>query len=357
MNPPQQEKSFYIKGSKAERPGSRCTIYVDGTAGGDFREGIDVELSHWFPNRTEDHYKAGTSTEICFKFLDANMDYPYDLVINNHLDIDGLLSTFVLAYPKMAIKNRNVLCNTAKIGDFWAWAEGKSLKLFQELTLFYQQLEKQNVDLQKAYEACFEVVLLIPNSSEATINEQLILEKQFLLIEQGIIERQELTPWFVVYRVPRTLSKGKLEKFLQIPNANEPISERLAFWPQVRNRWDEEKIQLIAIESENGIHYDLWYPGYVWADTRGLWRPPGLILPKKGGLLQIAWPALAKVIQELNEIEKGPCEWKVFPGLRFEGHENPRGFPIAAATLGKRNEMTESHLSLETVSRSFEKLF
>lgn len=41
-----QEKRFYIEGSSAERPDSRCSIYVDGTAGEAFREGIDVELSH-----------------------------------------------------------------------------------------------------------------------------------------------------------------------------------------------------------------------------------------------------------------------------------------------------------------------
>lgn len=114
------EKRFYITDSKVQRPLSTCTIYVDGTGGEDFREGVDIELSHWMPNRTLDQYKAGTSTEICFKFLEDKNAAPYDLVVNNHLDMDGLLSVFVLAYPSEAMRYRDILCDTSKTGDFWA---------------------------------------------------------------------------------------------------------------------------------------------------------------------------------------------------------------------------------------------
>jgi len=353
-----EEKRFYIKGSGAERPKSQCTIYVDGASGDEFREGTDVELSHWLPNRTEDRYKAGTSTEICFKFLEANKSHSYDLVVNNHLDMDGLLSVFVLVYPSVALYHREILSNAAKAGDFWAWSEGKALKIFQEVTLFYRNLEKQEVNLQKAFESCFERILMILKGSTLKADVQPILESQPSFIEQGKIQRQELASRFVMYYVPRDLSKGRMEGFLGIPEFNEPLSDRLAFWPQVRNRWDEEKIQLIAIESEKGIHYDLWYPGYVWADTHGLWRPPGLTLPLKADEShRIDWPDLSKVIEELNGIETGFCEWKLFSGLRFSGQENPRGFPIVASTLGRQNEKQESHLSLERVSRAFLKLF
>src|ERR1700722_3871325 len=143
------EKRFYITGSNDHRPPSTCTVYVDGTAGDEFREGLDVELSHWMPNRTLDQYKAGTSTEICFKFLEDKDAAPYDLVVNNHLDMDGLLSVFVLAYPLEAMRSREILCDASKTGDFWAWSEGKGLKIFQELTLLYQQLQSQNDHFQE----------------------------------------------------------------------------------------------------------------------------------------------------------------------------------------------------------------
>lgn len=115
-----QEKPFYIRRAQTEAPSAQCTLFVDGTAGTHFREERDVELSHWLPNRTEDRYKAGTSTEICFKYLEENKTYPYDLVVNNHLDIDGILSVFVLCHPKFALQHKKDLIQTAEAGDFWA---------------------------------------------------------------------------------------------------------------------------------------------------------------------------------------------------------------------------------------------
>lgn len=183
------EKCFYAKGSKIRRPDSQCTIYVEGTAEADFRVGIDIELSHWIPNRTENRFKAGTSTEIGFKFLESLKTPFYDLVINNHLDIDGLLSAFVLSYPTIALHHRDDLINAAKAGDFWAWSDGKALILFQELTLLYRRLEMKKVDLQTAYGTCFEFILEILKAPETTSPVQGILEEQFSLIKKGEIQR------------------------------------------------------------------------------------------------------------------------------------------------------------------------
>jgi len=352
-----QEKPFYIKTSHTEGLLSQYTIYVDGTAGTDFREGVDVELSHWIPNRTEDLYKAGTSTEICFKYLEANKTFPYDLVVNNHLDIDGILSVFVLSYPTFALQHKDVLCKVAEAGDFWAWSEGKSLHLFQELTLLYQRLEREKVNLQKTYEDCFKCILAILTTPEEKTSAELLLQKQLTLITEGKIVRQEIAPHFVTYFVPRKLSQGKVQDFLEIPRFNEPISERLSFWPQVRNRMDSQKIQLISIESEDGLYYDLWYPGYAWAETKGLWLPPGLSHSNTGNHHKIFWPALEKVIQELNMIETGSCEWVLFSGFSFSGQENPKGFPIVATTLDENYTQKESHIPLEKVSLAFQKVF
>lgn len=348
------EKPFYAEKSKSKKPESQCTIYVDGTAGEEFLEGIDIELSHWVPNRTETQYKAGTSTEVCLKYLEANESLSYDLVINNHLDVDGILSTFALCYPKIALASQDVLVGAAKTGDFWAWSEGRSLKLFQELTLLYRHLEDSPIDLQKAYELCFDFILKLLESPEVTSPVQGILERQFSLIEQGEIERSEISHHLTAYFVPQALSKGKLKNFLQIPKFNTPLSEELSFWPQVRNRLDEEKMQLVAVETKNGIHYELWYPGYVWADTQGLWRPPGLTLPDSmEAPIQIQWPDLSQVIQRLNEIETGACSWKLFPEINLFKQRNPRKFPVVATTLDQNNEAKESGLSLETVATTF----
>lgn len=150
-----QEIGYYLEGSPYPKPKSNCTIYVDGTAGNQFRKGIDIELSHWRPNQTEEKYKAGTSTEICFKFLALNMSVPYDLVINNHLDIDGLLSVFTLTHPSIALDHKDVLIKAAEAGDFWAWADGKALILFQELSYFFEKLRASKLNLEESYQRCF----------------------------------------------------------------------------------------------------------------------------------------------------------------------------------------------------------
>lgn len=341
------EKLFYIKNPKTKKPSSLCSIYVDGTGGKEFREGIDYELSHWIPNKTQDQYKAGTSTEICFKFLKQQPSTPYDLVINNHMDIDGILSTFVLVYPEFALQHQSTLEEASKTGDFWAWAEGKSLTLFQELTQLYRNLEQQKVDLQKAYEVCFDFILKLLQSPEIHSPAQEILEKQFSLIGQGKIKRKEITPHFVSYYVPFYLTKGKVNEFLKVPGPDTPLSEEVAFWPQVRNRLDSEKIQLVAIETEKGMHYDLWYPGYVWADTYGLWLPEGL--RERDASITIEKPALTNAIEELNKAETGLCTWKFFPCLHILSRGNPRGFPVVVSTLNKENEKLESTLDQQTV--------
>jgi len=346
------EKPFYIAGSSAENPPSRCMVYVDGMGGDNFREGVDIELSHWPSNRTLDQYKAGTSTEICFKFLEDKNAAPYDLVVNNHIDIDGLLSVFVMAYSSIAMYHRDILCDASKTGDFWAWSEGKALKIFQEVTLLYQRLQNQDIPLKGIYEQCFGLILHILDNPNEKSEAQTILEEQTLLIEQGQIQRHEISPRLVAYFV-----KDKEDRYFHMPRFNEPISTRLTFWPQVRNRLDAEKAQLVAIETEHGTHYDLWYPGYVWADTKGLWRPPGLALPKTPGEFQtLSWPELSVLMQALNDLEEKGCKWQVFPGLCFLRQDNPRDLPVVATTLASSHNHL-SNLSLDKVMPLFKELF
>ena len=62
---------FEIIGHDSPRPvDADQIIFCDGTGGGLFHAERDLELSHWRPNRTFAEYRAGTSTEICFRFLD-----------------------------------------------------------------------------------------------------------------------------------------------------------------------------------------------------------------------------------------------------------------------------------------------
>jgi hypothetical protein len=61
---------FEIIDHVSPRPEAERILFCDGTGGKLFRAEADLELSHWRPNRTPADYRAGTSTEICFRFLD-----------------------------------------------------------------------------------------------------------------------------------------------------------------------------------------------------------------------------------------------------------------------------------------------
>jgi hypothetical protein len=98
-----------------------------------WREGIDSELSHWIPNRTPAEFKADSSTEICMKFVESGGVERFDLVVNNHVDVDGVLATFVLLFAELAILHRRTVVQAAEMGDFWGWGEPPAQQLFQTL--------------------------------------------------------------------------------------------------------------------------------------------------------------------------------------------------------------------------------
>lgn len=352
-----REIEFYIDGSHDQKPTSARTLYVDGTANNDFRQGVDVELSHWRPNQTEERYRAGTSTEICFKYLQYNRDIDYDLVINNHIDVDGVLSVFTLTHPTVALMYKDILIGASEAGDFWAWAEGKTLKLFQLLSLLFEKLDASNISLKESYQRCFALISRILQNSNNNTQAEKILLQQYSLVEEGKIIREELNQRIVSYHIPKNTVQGHGEKYLRTAKFNEPISERLAFWPQVRNRRDAQKMQLVSVEEENSVHYELWIPGYCWADTKGLWQPPGLIPTKRmGDVSQLRWENLAKIVAELNAQEQNECHWNLFPSFNFGNTVNPRDFPIILSTINKNDLQIGSRLPLGLVKDVFKGL-
>jgi hypothetical protein len=347
------EVQFYC-GNTTLRPKSTKSIYVDGTAGNDFRTVVDVELSHWLPNRTDAMYKAGTSTEICFNYLEANPSRDYDLVINNHIDVDGVLSVFVLVYPTLAQQFRSELINAAEIGDFWAWGEGKALKVFQMLSLLFEKCDRAKVSLQEAYERCFSLIIKILRHTNNNTQAEKILKKQWSDNEHGLIFREILDDHLTAYHIPRQAYGGTGRKFLSLPAANEPISNRIGLWPQVRNRLDAEKLQLISIETDHGTHYELMVPGYSWADTKGLWLPPGFQAAESmRDLNRLNCPKLPKLVDLLNKNERGTCRWHLFDGFNFANTLNHREFPVILTTIDPKDEDKQSRLPINFVKDVF----
>jgi len=145
---------MYIEGTKQfERPESRRTVFADGGSNETYRPRRDVELSHWIPNRTPKAFKADTSTEICMNFVEVGKAN-YDLVVNNHADVDGVLSIFTLLHPATALAHRETLVSAAAMGDFWGWGETAAQVLFQSLTEQIDTLTDAHADPQVVFDRC-----------------------------------------------------------------------------------------------------------------------------------------------------------------------------------------------------------
>lgn len=275
---------YYIEGSRARRPASKATAYVDGTAA-TFREGQDIELSHWVVNRTPARYKAPSSTEICFKYLD-HPDRPYDLVVNNHLDIDGLLSMFVLAYPDFAQRHRTTIIQAAEMGDFMFWADGKALHITADTLEIIQQDQEPMALATLAFERIIEI---LKHENDPHPFESL-LTNQLNLLKSGDIQQYEVTDHLTIFKV----SAAVLSKTNLAPQIAPQFYSEYTVHPCIRNYYDKEKIQVIALEKEDGWHYEVYAPTYWWADTQGLWRPDWVQL--KNGRYEIIHPKLAKIL-------------------------------------------------------------
>ena len=327
-------KRFFIHGSAGQRPASARTIYCDGGQDDRFRPGIDLELSHWIPNQTPERYKASTSTEICFNYIAAegNRD-DFDLVVNNHIDIDGILSLFVVLSGDAVLEHRHTIVQAAEMGDFWGWGDRPAQVLFQALTLLKNRLVLAATDPRDVYGRCFELALqVLGGVSPPEVNEGIeALADSIRLIDSGKVVRTEIGSRFVQYAIPAAIAGWALSACLHVPKFNAPLSGQCLLWPHARARRDSERIQLLSVETRGGWYYDLWYPGYAWADTPALWRAPGLISTGDGNVHHLDHPPLRQAAAELGKAESARGDWTVASKLSPFAGLTGRGFPVVLA--------------------------
>jgi hypothetical protein len=300
---------FVIGSSTHARPASERTLYCDGAAV-DFREGVDLELSHWIPNRTPAHLKADTSTGICLGFARTGDLARYDLAVNNHVDVDGILSIFAVVCPELALAHESILVGAAWMGDFALWAEEPAQVLYQALTL---EIEKGGDVYPRAIELTRQILA-------GTIPPEIhpgreALARAVTRIESGEVDRRLHHERFVSYELPTP----------ENPRAfNALLDEDLA---RARARFDPERVQLVSTLTPRGWLHDLWYPGYVWADVVSLWLPEG----RKGERFENA--RLTAALEELAARESAQGEWRMTDRLSLFGTLPGRGFPIVASFL------------------------
>lgn len=352
-------RRFYISARADGRPDAQAVLFCDGSADATFREGRDLELSHWIPNRTPARYRADTSTEICLRFA-ADPSGDFDLVVNNHVDVDGVLSVFGLVEPDLALTHHDTLVNAAEMGDFSSYGDEAAQRLFQGLALLQEVLEADGCSPHEVYEQCFERARgLLRGADDGLVAAGLAaLDACVDLIDSGRVRRDVVHERFVTYVVPADVVAGNLAAVLRVPAFNAPLSRSSRLLPQARNRLDKERVQLVSVESAEGWYHDLWYPGYMWADTENVWRAPGLRHADSTNVWFYGHAPLSAAVDELEERETaGAGVWTIAETLLPFRSLPGRNFPVVVSFLAGGGRPAESGLDPAAVAAVLARAF
>ncbi|HTI52577.1 MAG TPA: DUF6687 family protein [Planctomycetaceae bacterium] len=345
---------FLILNHGDPRPDVERIIYCDGAGGRQFRQETDLELSHWRPNRTPSRFRAGTSTEICFRFFDDPVPGEWTLAVNNHLDVDGLLSVYTLVDSRRALAQRDTIIAAAEMGDFWGWGESSAQRLFQGLTRLMNARSAHQVSVQSIYE---EALPSVPGLIQGTVSDSVAIDVSLAplrraveLVERGEIRRVPRGGHFTQYVIPGEVVGGEMDRALRVPGFNEAISENVLLWPQARARWDAERVCLVSTEGPAGWYHDLWFPGYHWADTEGLWTVPGLCFRDGMDSYDLAHPGLLAAVGQLQRSETASGTWSLGDGSSPFHPELQSLFPVGLRFVDERGNPTPSRLAPDDVA-------
>lgn len=333
LSAPTLPPALHITRSRHARPPARRVAFCDGGVDDSFREGIDVELSHWIPNRTPAAFKAPTSTGIALNFVASGAGDEVDLVVNNHVDTDGMLSVFVLLHPQLALAHRPLLEQAAAMGDFHGWGEADAQHLFQLMALTRARLQADKLDPQDIYTSVHSLVRRVLGGErfDEARTGVAALQRAVAAVEQGSITRTLLAPRLVHYVLPSPADDAAC-----LPPLDSPVPEHALLPPQVRSRWDAERLQLLSspvVTPNAGWRHDLCWPGYAWAETPGLWHPPGLRDEGSSNRHWLQHPPLDRACAELNALDTSPGRWAVATALGpFEALPG-RPFPVVLSCM------------------------
>jgi hypothetical protein len=352
---------FEIIGSGSSRPDADRIIFCDGTGGGLYQDETDLELSHWRPNRTPAEYRAGTSTEICFRFLGNPRPGSWTAAVNNHLDVDGILSVYVLVESSHAQATRQMIIEAAEIGDFWGWGESHAQRVFQGITLLMERGRHEGLSTKAVYEEAFRRIPALIDGSDPQLPEIDLslapLRYGVEFVESGQIVRSLIGNRLAHYVVPLSVAGDDDARASYAPEFNEAISAKAVLWPQVRAKWDSERVCLVSLERPTGWFHDLCFPGYLWADTEGRWLVPGLTYHDGMSSYEIDHPALIASVKQLQALESAAGQWGLGGTPLPCGEELQSAFPVVGRFLSDEGRPAVSELTPDRVATTLRSVF
>ena len=300
--------TLHITRSHHPRPAATRVAFCDGGVDASYCDGVDIELSHWIPNRTPAAFKAATSTEIALRFVAAGGHADVDLVVNNHVDTDGMLSVFALLHPGPSLAHRATLVQAAAMGDFHAWGDADAQHLFQLVALTRARLEALKADPQDIYTTVHGLVqrALDGERFAETAPGLAALQAAVDAVHSGRIARTLLAPRLVHHVLAEPAPDSDT-----LPPLDSPVRAQAVLPPQVRSRHDGERLQLLSSPQGAGWRHDLCWPGHAWAETPGLWRPPGLQPGGGSNHHRLHHPPLDAACAVLNTQDRGDGCWAV----------------------------------------------
>jgi hypothetical protein len=273
--------------------------------------------------------------------LDDPRPGSWTVAVNNHVDVDGILSVYALVHSGHALAHRQTIVQAAEMGDFWGWGEPPAQRVFQGVT----RLMEQGDDPQEIYAEAFRRIPGLIDGSDpdvARIESSLApLREGVELVRRGRIVRREIDARLAQYVMPLAVAGDDDARASYVPEFNEAISSKALLWPQVRAYWDAERVCLVSVERKTGWFHDLWFPGYYEGMSR----------------YDLQNDRLIAAFEQLQQTESAPGRW-VLGGTRPPFDEKlQEQFPLVGPFLYEEGQASASGLSPDQVAWALEGVF
>jgi hypothetical protein len=273
--------------------------------------------------------------------------------VNNHLDVDGILSVYVLVHSDHALAQRRTIVEAADMGDFWGWGESPAQRLFQGLT----RLLDAGEDGMAVYAEAFRRIPALIDGTDLAVaeveNSLAPLRRGVELVEQERVTRSLVADRLAHYIVPIAVGGDDDARASYAPEFNEVISDKAVLWPQVRARWNTERVCLVSTERKTGWFHDLYFPGYLWADTEGKWRVPGLTYHDGMRSYDLDNSRLVAAVEELQRHETALGRWALGGTSLPHGDQLQARFPLGGRFLDAQGDAVISRTTPDREARAF----